>query len=191
MENVTPNDVAAFFSCRFDESESLKAKTIIGSVARQLVSDLPTNAFRAFNQESTYGTSIIRFLEATLNCDRQYFIVLDGLDECEEAQVREVADVFHELLVSPRLRIKLFWSSRPIVLSWLPGRLLTQQHIDLDIADNQSRIAHDIRKFIHITLEEWLEGETPELQINDPSVIITILDRLEKEAHGMYELLTS
>lgn len=36
MEKVSPKDVTAFFFCRFDESESLKAKTIIGSIARQL-----------------------------------------------------------------------------------------------------------------------------------------------------------
>ena len=191
MEKVSPKDVTAYFFCRFDEPKSLKAKTIIGSVTRQLVSDLPVNAFRAFNQESTHGTSTISFLEATLSHSRKYFIMLDGLDECEEAQVREVADIFHGILLSPRLRIKIFWSSRPNVLSWLPRRFLTERHIDLDIPENQSRVAHDIRKFIHTTLEAWLEGETPELQINDPTLIITILDRLEKEAQGMYEILVS
>ena len=188
IENVSPHNATAFFFCRFDESESLKAKIIIGSIARQLVSDLPINAFRSFKQESTYGSSIISFFEATLSHSRQYFIILDGLDECGEAQVKEVADIFHGLLLSPRLRVKIFWSSRPNVLNWLPGKFLTQQQIDLETFENQSRVAHDIRKYIHITLEEWLEGETPELQINDPTLIITILDRLEKEAQGMYEI---
>ena len=169
----------------------MKAKTIIGSVARQLLSDLPAKAFRAFNQKSIDETSIISALEVMLSHTRQYFIVLDGLDECEEAQVKEVAGIFHRLLLSPHLGIKLFWSSRPNVLSWLPRRFLTQQHIDLETVENQSRVAHDIRKFILVTLEEWLEGEKPELQIGDPTLIITILDRLEKEAQGMYDILVS
>lgn len=191
IEKVSPKDATAFFFCRFDETESLKAKTIIGSVARQLVSDLPAIAFRAFNTDNTSGTSIISALEATLSHTRQYFIVLDGLDECEESQVREVAEIFHGLLLSPRLSIKLFWSSRPNVLSWLPARFLTQQHIGLETVENQSKIAHDIRELIYVTLAEWLEGETPELQINDPALIITIQDRLEKEAQGMYENFVS
>ena len=153
------------------------------------MNDLPVDAFGTFNQESTNETKTISFLEATLNPNRQYFIVLDGLDECGEAQVKEVADIFHELLLSPYLRIRLFWSSRPNVLSWLPGRFLAQQQIDLETVENQSKVACDIHKFIHITLEGWLEGETPELRINDPTLIITILDCLEKEAQGMYEIL--
>lgn len=189
IEKVSPKDVVAFFFCRFDEPESLKAETIIGSVTRQLVSDLPLKAFRAFNQESTHGTSIISFLEATLSHSRQYFIMLDGLDECAEAQVKEVADIFHGLLLSTRLRVKLFWSSRPNVLGWLPKKFLNQQRIDLETVENQSRVAHDIRKLIRITLEEWLDGETPELQLNDPTLIKTILDHLGEEAQGMYEIL--
>lgn len=189
LEEVSPKDVIAFFFCRFDETESLKAKTIIGSIARQLVSDLPAIAFRGFNRGSTDETTIISTLEATLSHTRQYFIVLDGLDECGEAQVKEVANIFHGLLLSPSLRIKLFWSSRPNVLSWLPGSFLTQQRINLETVENQSRVAHGIHAFIRATLEEWLEGETPELQINDPTLVETILDRLEKEAQGMYEIL--
>ena len=185
IEKVSPHDATAFFFCRFDESESLKAKTIIGSIARQLLSDLPASTFRAFNQEVTYGSSIISFLRTTLSHSRRYFIILDGLDECGEAQVREVADIFHELLLSPRLRIKMFWSSRPNVLNWLPGKFLTQHRVDLETVENQSKVARDIRKFIHITLEEWLEGETPDMQINDPTLIQTILDSLETKAQGM------
>ena len=117
--------------------------------------------------------------------------MLDGLDECGEAQVREIAEVFHGFLLSPGLRIKFFWSSRPNTLSWLPRRFLTQHHIDLETVENQRRVANDISKLIHITLVELLEGETPELQIKDPTLVITILDRLDQEAQGMYEVFAS
>ena len=188
IEKISPKDVTAYFFCRFDDTESLKAKTIIGSIARQLVSDLPATAFRAFNQESIDGTSIISALEAMLSHTRQYFIVLDGLDECGEVQIKEVVEIFHGLLLSPHLRIKFFWSSRPNVLRWLPGRFLTQQRINLETVENQSRVAHDIIKFIVVTLEEWLDGDAPELQINDPSLIQTVLHCLENGAQGMYEI---
>ena len=188
MEKVSPKDVTAYFFCRFDETESLKAKTIIGSIARQLVSDLPAAAFRALDQNSTNGTSIISVLENMLSHTRQYFIVLDGLDECGEVQIKEIVEFLHRLWLSPHLLIKLFWSSRPNVLRWLSRRFPTQQRINLDTVENQSRVAHDINTFIGVTLEEWLDGEAPELQINDPSLIETILHCLEKEAEGMYEI---
>lgn len=164
---------------------------MIGSVARQLVQNLPADAFRTFNHNNTDEVDIVRFLEATLDHTRRYFIVLDELDECEEAQVKELAEIFHNLLLSPRLRIGVFWSSRSNVLSWLPGRFLTKQHINLETMENQDKIARDIGEFIQRTLEEWLEGETPELQINDPIVPVTIRDRLEKEAQGMCAALIS
>ena len=191
IETLSPKDVTSFFFCRFDDQESLKAKTIIGSVVRQLVNDLPADTFREFSLENTNRVAIIKFLETALNHTRQYFIVLDGLDECREAQIKEVAKFFYGLLASPLLRVKTFWSSRPNVLNWLPGRFLTQQHIDIESIENQSIVAHDIRKFIRITLEEWLEGESPELEINDPALIFTIIGHLEKEAQGMYAILIS
>ncbi|KAL8732018.1 MAG: hypothetical protein Q9181_004084 [Wetmoreana brouardii] len=185
-KNVSSKDVTAFFFCRFDDQESLKARTIIGSVAKQLVNYLPADTFRQFDHRNIDGVAIIEFLEATLDHSRWYFIVLDGLDECEEAQLKEAAEIFHNLLLLPRLHIKFFWSSRPNVQNWLPGRFLTKQHIDLGTVENQDKITCDIRTFIHITLEEWLDGDTPELQINDPTLIITITDRLEREAQGMF-----
>ncbi|KAL8736998.1 MAG: hypothetical protein Q9181_002122 [Wetmoreana brouardii] len=163
-----------------------RSRTIIGSVAKQLVNDLPADTFRHFDHRNIDGVAIIKFLEATLDHSRRYFIVLDGLDECEEAQLKEAAEIFHNLLLHPRLHIKFFWSSRPNVQNWLPGRFLTKQHIDLGTVENQGKITGDIRTFIDITLEEWLDGDTPELQINDPTLIITITDRLEREAQGMF-----
>ena len=149
------------------------------------MSDLPAHAFHAFKQENVHGSSIIKYLEATLSHSRQYHVILDGLDECREVQAKEVADVFHRLLISSRLRIKFLWSSRPNVLNWIPGKFCTQQRIDLETGESKVRVATDIRKFIYLTLEKWLEGETPELEINDPNLIIIIQDRLETEAQGM------
>ena len=151
------------------------------------MSDLPATVFGKFNLESTDGTSIIGALKAMLSDTRQYFIVLDGLDECGEVQIKEVAEIFHGLLLSPHLRIKFFWSSRPNVLRWLPGRFLTEQRINLETVENQSRVAHDINIYVVATLEEWLDGEAPELQINDPCLVETILHCLQEEAQGMYE----
>ena len=163
IEKVLPKDVAAYFVCRFDETESLKAKTTVGRIARQLLSNFPATVFAKFNLESTDGTSIISALEAMLSDNRKYFIVLDGLDECGEKQIKEVDEIFHGFLLSSHLQKKSFWTSRPNVLGWLSGRFLTEQRINIETVENQSRVAHDISIFVVATLEEWLDGEAPEL----------------------------
>ncbi|KAL9103663.1 MAG: hypothetical protein Q9163_001322 [Psora crenata] len=148
-------------------------------------------AFRDVNLAATYGPAIVKFLEAMLSTTRQYLIVLDGLEECNEEQSKEVAGIFHSLLSSPLLHIKLFWSSRPNVPTWLPLKFRTQQHISLDTVESQSHVALDIREFISTSLGEWLEGDAPEMRISDPTLILTIADHLEREAHGMYATLIS
>ncbi|KAL8896568.1 MAG: hypothetical protein Q9207_007647 [Kuettlingeria erythrocarpa] len=182
METTSPKDVTSFFFCRFDDQESLKATTIIGSMARQLVSDIPENSFRAFDRE----TPIAEFLETTLSKTRQYFIILDGLDECDEAQAQEVSKFLQSLLSFPHLQIKTFCCSRPSVLDWLPLKELSQQHISLESVENQGRIASDIGTFISITLEEWLEGDSPKLRIGDANLILTIVQCLKDKAQGMF-----
>ena len=182
IESRRPTDVTSFFFCRFDDQESLKATTIIGSIARQLVKDSPEDRFRAFSRE----TPVVEFLKDTLSNTRRYFIVLDGLDECDEEQIRETCGMLHDLLSLPHLHIKLFWCSRPNVVDWLPLRLQSQQHINLESVESQGHIVSDIGKLIHSRLEEWLDGDSPQLRIGDPTLPLTIVQWLENEAQGMY-----
>ncbi|KAI4231759.1 MAG: hypothetical protein LQ349_005400, partial [Xanthoria aureola] len=173
--------VTGFFFCRFDDQESLKATTIIGSIAKQLVYDLPEDKFRNFSRE----TPILEFLKRTLSDTRQYFIILDGLDECNEEQIRETCGILHGLLSLPHLNIKLFWCSRPNVMDWLPPRLQSQKYINLESVESQGHIASDIGKLIHSRLEEWLDGDSPQLRIGDPTLPLIIVQCLENEAQGI------
>ncbi|KAL8944837.1 MAG: hypothetical protein Q9211_000444 [Gyalolechia sp. 1 TL-2023] len=132
------------------------------------------------------GSPIEDFLETALNNTRQYFIILDGLDECNEAHIREVSENLHSLLSSSRLDVKLFWCSRPNIPDWIPSKLQSELHINLENVQSQSHVASDIEKFIKITIEELLEGDTPRLRIGDPTLALVIEDRLKKEAHGMF-----
>ncbi|KAL9042772.1 MAG: hypothetical protein Q9214_003688 [Letrouitia sp. 1 TL-2023] len=186
MASVAPKDVTSYFFCRFDDEESLQAKNIFGSIARQLVSDLSAEVFVDFNQGPLDGPAILKLLENSLSNNRRYFIILDGLDECNETQMREVAEALYHLLNSSSLHIKVFWSSRSNVMSWLSAKFEPQQRVHLDAVESQKQIAHDIREFINTTLEEWLDGDPPELQIWDPTLVLSIIDHLETEAHGMF-----
>lgn len=186
IETVYPQNVTSFFFCRYDDHESLKAKTIIGSIARQLAATLPADSFHGFNFDIIDATAAISFLKSALYQASKYYIVLGGLDECEEVQVKEITETLHELLDCPGLQIKIFWSSRPNVVNWLPLKFRPQSRIILETEENQNKITLDIQKLIENTLEEWLDGEAPQMQINDPALILTIVNHLQEEAQGMY-----
>ena len=186
METVPPGDITTYYFCSYDDQESLKATTFFGSIARQLANTLPADAFRGFDFNNTNTTLIINFLENTLDRNHRYFIILDGLDECEKGQVKDIANIFFDVLSSSILHFKFYFSSRPNIGGWPPTKFRSEVHIDLETTENQTKVASDIRSFINVSLEEKLEGETPELQLSQPKLILTIVDRLEKEAQGMY-----
>ena len=115
----------------------------------------------------------------------RYFIVLDGLDECEETQIRGIAQALQDLLNSSKLRVKIYCSARPLVVKWLPSGLRSELEVILETPENQSRIANDIGDLIRNTLMEQLDGESPGLEIGDPNLIRTVQDTLQDKAHGM------
>ena len=162
---MSPEDVISFFFCRYDDSESLRARTIFGSIARQLADDLPTEAFRKFQSTAPDLMTISDFLKTVLTGKRRYFIVIDGLDECEEVQFKENANVLRNLLDSAVLNIKLFFTTRTSVKHWVPLKLQPERHIDLDIAENQASVARDIENFVNASLQDRLSEN--ELQLGD------------------------
>ena len=189
LESSSPQNVTSYFFCRFDDQQSLKAGTILGSIARQLVSHLPPETFpKSFSpaaDEHSLFESLQRLLRRRpFERDCQYTIILDGLDECEEAQIREVANCSRKLLdnIFP---LRILWSSRSNVPSWLRQKLQPQQHIYLDTVESQHHIGADIREFVEITLQDWLSGDAPKMQISNPDLILTIVDKLEQKANGM------
>ena len=126
---------------------------------------------------------MLGFLKTVLTRERRYFIVLDGLDECEEVQFKKIVDVLRGLLHSPLLHIKLCFTTRISVMSWVPLKLQPERHIDLDTAEHQASVARDIDLFVNASLQERLREN--ELQLGDPTLVIKIQDALKNGAQGM------
>ena len=122
-------------------------------------------------------------MKTVLTGERRYFIVLDGLDECEEVQFKNIVEILRGLLGSPLLHIKLFFTTRTSVMSWVPLRLQPEWHIDLDTAEHQARVARDIDNFVNASLQERLREN--ELQLRDPTLALKIENVLKTGAQGM------
>ena len=180
---VLPKDAVAYFLCRYDNPESLKSRTIIGSIANQLLTSLPLQNLSELDNlmDETFPDSedIVALLKTILLPTQQYFIVIDGLDECDEAEVRELVEALRALLAFKALRVKIYCSSRPDVTKWVSSTLNPEGHIVM----NLKNISADIERYIEATLAEHLESN--KLQVGNPTIIWTIQETLSKGAQGM------
>lgn len=79
--------LVAYFLCKHDVAESLQARKIIGSLARQLlhtVADLGAFAESCEDTRTPDDTQkVLRTLLRGFSPDFKVFLVLDGLDECD------------------------------------------------------------------------------------------------------------
>ncbi|KAK2598550.1 hypothetical protein N8I77_011954 [Diaporthe amygdali] len=88
----------AFFFCTFKEPESLKATTVLGSIAFHLLDNIPGNKATwdiLSKQEETASLlftsiGIINIMTDLLPEDKKYVVVLDGLEDCPNDEMIEV-----------------------------------------------------------------------------------------------------
>lgn len=179
-----PADVSVgYFFCRDDDYESLKAREIIGSLARQILSGVSAKLFNKANQDvgnTTLDTEqIASHLLRLLPPSKYYTFVLDGLDECKFEEASSFFEAFQSLLRSPTHIFKLFWTGRSDFVARVSQRFRTNFHVQI----SQAKSGPEISNFIEVALDEALENER--LQLRDPRIIIKIRDALEREAHKM------
>ena len=146
-------------------------------------------AFADLHTEEIDMETIISFLGTCFRkrpSRRRVFVLLDGLDKCEELQTEEVFRALKSFTNTCDIQMKLFWSCRPSTAYSLSSAFFATQKIDLEELVHRRRIAGDICKYLEISLGESLDGETPKLKLKDPTLALIILEHLEQEAHGMY-----
>ena len=174
-----PTATVAYFFCKHDEAESLKARTIVGSIARQFFSCLKLDLVDRLAQETLSfldTDQILGYIEQLLPSDQVYFIMLDGLDECEESEAMTVTKCLKQMIAFKQV-FHIYFSSRPDLFSWVPSLLQPQWKISMQEADTE------IAEYINFELEQRLESGA--LRLTDPTIIISIQDRLLKGAQGM------
>ncbi|KAH9205014.1 hypothetical protein DL95DRAFT_318379 [Leptodontidium sp. 2 PMI_412] len=177
------NIAVAYFFCRHDILESLKARTVIGSLARQLLRPIPDLSVAAgFLDETTLALDfeeLLSLLQRALPPNFKAYFILDGVDECNDVerqslirQARKLQETFALLLcVSTRLEVdnalglRLKQFTAPSVIS---------------IPDDNP----DIENFIGAELESCLQSG--KLTIGDPALILEIQNALLEGAQGMF-----
>ncbi|ERF72836.1 hypothetical protein EPUS_04271 [Endocarpon pusillum Z07020] len=175
--------VVAYFFCRHDVSESLKARTVLGSLARQLLLSVPdlTMVVELLGETSPAldFDGLFRLLQRALPPNCKAYFILDGLDECNDAernimisQLRKLQEIF-ALLLCVSLRLE------PNNASKMCSEQLTAARITSIPYDNP-----DIAAFIGAELESCIESK--KLVIGNPALILEIQDALLKGSQGMF-----
>ena len=154
----------------------------MGSIARQLLSGLSHESFEKLDKEFQDSKpdiqEILKILKATLNQDRQYIILVDGLNECEVTEVQQTIETLDSLLSLGDLNIKIYYSYRTNSIAW-PSIVWPHFRIAIRCAD----IAADINQYIQVSLESHIRDDA--LQVGDPYVASAIKQALMEGAQGM------
>ncbi|OCK75162.1 hypothetical protein K432DRAFT_467098, partial [Lepidopterella palustris CBS 459.81] len=151
----------AYFFCRHDIPESLKAQTIIGSLARQLLRRIPNLATVAVAELLNKTTSALDFetllslFQHALPPGYRAYFILDGLDECDSTEKKNLIQHLRNLEQFTAIRITSIPDVNP-----------------------------DIEVFINAELKSCIESQ--KLVIGNPNLILEIRDALLKGSQGMF-----
>ncbi|KAJ5503640.1 hypothetical protein N7463_006514 [Penicillium fimorum] len=184
---IEKNHVAYFF-CRHDVSESLKARGVIGSLARQLLYHISDFTAAAEYLDRTHQCEPMDRLMGLLSCclaplrkTTRFFLVVDGLDELDGLQrdivIQQLSDLQSEtfmMLLCISLREGPNENPLKANFTQLAAPVVTQ------IPNNTP----DIEYFIETELESRIESA--KLTIGSPLLILEIQDALLKGSQGMF-----
>ena len=131
---ITTSAIVAYFFCRYDESESLQSRTIIGSIARQIfdkVKPTTVNAVARTGSATMDTDQVLDYVQRLFPpTSNKYAIIIDGLDECEGKDSKLLFQYLKQLLISKR-NFHVYCSSRPDFFRWVPALLEPQWNISM------------------------------------------------------------
>ncbi|OSS44401.1 hypothetical protein B5807_10865 [Epicoccum nigrum] len=175
--------LVVYFFCRHDVPESLLARTIIGSIARQILRTVTDLSIIAQSCEETHSTGdtekVLDILLRGFFSSAKIYLVLDGLDEC--AFMDKVILVSALQKIQEKMNISVCASFREEPNNGLQA--IAEQLLDAHIVCIPKNNP-DIAAFIEADLERCLrQGQ---LNIRDPTLISKIQDALLEGSQGMF-----
>ncbi|KAJ8116854.1 hypothetical protein OPT61_g1813 [Boeremia exigua] len=173
----------AYFFCKHDTVESLQARTVIGSLARQLLRTVPDLSVLAKSCEDahTMGDTeeILEVLLQGFLSDAKAYFVLDGLDECNSKEKETVVQALRKIQEKRRILVCSSFREEPNnSLQLITDQLFNTRLVCIP-AENPA-----IEAFIRTELERCLHQEY--LTIGDPTLVLDIHDALLKGSQGMF-----
>jgi hypothetical protein len=179
------SDIISYYFCQADLSESLRARNILGSLARQVLEtqiehakdDLLVNLHH--NSQDLDAAEVVDFLISHLQADKTYYVILDGLDECESGDVQAISRSLSRLCDSRLMGLKVLCSGRPE----LEKELFRLHKPRYKLTLTQRHTGPDMERYITTTLDCCLEVK--QLRLSNPTLVLTIAKALQEGSDGM------
>ena len=179
------NDIISYYFCRGDDALTLSSRSIIGSLARQLleqeIDHAEDDSLRDLHKNSCglNTDEVVDFILAHLEDDKSYYLVLDGLDECDNSQIIEVARSVTQICNVRPTGFRIICAGRPE----LEEQLFRVTKPKYKLSVTERKIKADMDHYIDTILGRCLEEEL--LKLQDPMLIINIAKALRDGSHGM------
>lgn len=179
--NLTCGESVAYFFCRHGNMYSCQARTALGSLCCQLLqSHLADDTMDQLLSEDVKSLSyndLVTRAKAILAHETLFFFVLDGLDDCDDIERRQITTTLHQLQKDSVLYLLISLRSRPDDVESNYRNL--RPHINFKIRENSP----DIGSFINSELTAWVEAG--ELVLGNPGIILEIREALCSSTQGM------
>ena len=175
----------AYFFARYDTPESLEARTVMSSLAWQFLRNTPDLDLTS-TAESLDMTrpildveGIFNLLQHTLPADFKAYVILDGIDDCDDSEREQLIQHLHKLQVEFKL---LLCISHRVDSNSLLNNYLEKftAATSTSIPDNNP----DIEEFIEAELKSCIQCR--KLVLGDPRLILEIQDALRAGSKGMF-----
>lgn len=182
--NKNGNPPVAYFFCQHEAPKSLRARTILGSLARQLLCAMEEIVVIPENQDAIRAQPldldwILNLLKHNIPPTTRAYFVLDGLDECDEREVMEFINCLQAIQdVHPLLACLSFRQEAGNTMAMRLTQLRHSRTITIP-EDNP-----DIADFIQTELVSRIESSR--LILGDPTIVLEIRDTLLEKAQGMF-----
>ncbi|WKT47235.1 hypothetical protein QSH57_012140 [Fusarium oxysporum f. sp. vasinfectum] len=189
-----PQQFVSFFFIRFDDPLSLDADTIIRSCVQQLLSAIVTDDLdqRLASELDKHLSEaklalfsldqLSRLYSYAAKAIKSWFIVLDGLDECNTGQQSRLLKFFQAVVsrAGASSHISILLSSRETCTNAIKRSFPGSQRLVTGLQNTSA----DIGAYVDDIIIEKLS--TGELVVSDPSLIDEILKTIASKEQGMF-----
>ncbi|KAH6889389.1 hypothetical protein B0T10DRAFT_487897 [Thelonectria olida] len=188
------NQFVSFFFSRFDDLASLKFDTIARSLIQQmlsspsanfaktrLASELTESLEEAKSQFFSRGSLELLYLSAS-SLLSEWFIVLDGVDECDPTEQNMLYRFLSTLLSkASNQRMKILFSSRQT------AQMAIDRHFHVSrLTTGSTHTSEDIKVYVRDILHVKLDRATNPLVVGDKGIIDEIINTIGSKEEGMF-----
>lgn len=193
LTRQNPGPCIVFFFCQHDNEKSLRARTVLCSLARQLLtidslsSEMEELLTGSLSQISVDPANLQKIFAGVVrwrsSIDKDLRIVIDGFDEMAIHERSIVLQALRALWTAAETHVGVFLSSREDA-GYEMRKIFSPPQTILSKRMSCKEASEDIATYTHFSLQERLNGG--DISFTDNDLIKDVEEALINGANGMY-----